>query len=303
MLLAAVATSLAVRRAAGLQLTPMAFYLRGFARFAMERGAEHIVAHPAIAWATTAATEAQRHTRLMRVLRFARFMHAADARHELPPAHLFRGWRQRPTPYIFRPEELQRLVAAARQLGPRGALRPHTSSTLFGLLAATGMRPSDVRALALRDLTPDGLLIRESKCKKSRLLPLHDTTWVALAPHLQQRRRVAGHTPHLCISRRGGKLSHTAVADTFHAVVQAAGIPREPGTPCPTLMDLRHPCAVRRLATGPSSRAQGGRHMLARTTYRGHAKVASTSWYLESTPELMTDIAQRCEAFVAGGGR
>ena len=34
--------------------------------------------------------------------------------------------------------------------------------------------------------------------------------------------------------------------------------------------------------------------MLALTTYMGHAKVASTYWYLESTPELMVDIAQRC---------
>jgi integrase len=303
MLIAAVETYLAVRRAAGFQLTPIAFYLRSFARFATERGERHVVTHTAIAWATTAATEAQRHTRLMSVLRFARFMHAEDPRHEIPPANLFRGWRPRPTPYIFRTEEIQRLVAAARQLGPRGSLRPHTYSTLFGLLAATGMRPSEARALELRDLTPDGLLIRESKFKKSRLLPLHDTTWAALEQYLQQRRRVAGHTPHLFISRRGGKLSHTAVAETFHAVVQAAGIPRERGTPCPTLMDLRHTFAVRGLETCPSSRDQVGRHMLALTTYMGHAKVASTYWYLESTPELMTDIAQRCEAFVAGGGR
>jgi hypothetical protein len=36
-------------------------------------------------------------------------------------------------------------------------------------------------------------------------------------------------------------------------------------------------------------------------TYLGHAKVESTYWYLESTPELLLDIAQRCEAFIAGG--
>jgi integrase/recombinase XerD len=303
MLMAAVETYLAVRRAAGFQLTPIEAYLRSFARFATERDESHVVAQTAIAWATTAATEAQRHTRLMSVLRFARFMHAEDPRHELPPAHFFRGWRQRPTPYIFRAEEIQRLVAAAQQLGPPGSLRPHTYSTLFGLLAATGMRPSEARTLQLPDLTPDGLLIRESKFKKSRLLPLHDTTWAALEQYLQRRRRVAGHAPHLFISRRGGKLSHTAVAETFHNVVQAAGILREPGTSCPTLMDLRHTFAVRGLETCPHSREQVGRHMLALTTYMGHAKVASTYWYLESTPELMADIAQRCEAFVAGGGR
>jgi len=165
------------------------------------------------------------------------------------------------------------------------------------------MRPAEARALELRDLTPDGLLIRESKYKKSRLLPLHDTTWAALESYLERRRRVAGHAPHLFVSRRGSKLSHTIVAETFHVVVQAACIPREPGTSRPSLMDLRHTFAVRGLARCPDSRDQVGRHMLALTTYMGHAKVESTYWYLESTPELMIDIAQRCEAFVAGGGR
>jgi integrase/recombinase XerD len=50
-------------------------------------------------------------------------------------------------------------------------------------------------------------------------------------------------------------------------------------------MDLRHTFAVRGLATCPDRRDQVGRHMLALTTYMGHAKVASTYWYLESTPE------------------
>ena len=38
---------------------------------------------------------------------------------------------------------------------------------------------------------------------------------------------------------------------------------------------------------------------LALSTYLGHAKVADT--YLEAVPELMTDIADRCERFVMGG--
>jgi hypothetical protein len=41
--------------------------------------------------------------------------------------------------------------------------------------------------------------------------------------------------------------------------------------------------------------------MLALSTYLGHARVADTYWYLEAVPELMTDIADRCEHFVMGG--
>jgi hypothetical protein len=41
--------------------------------------------------------------------------------------------------------------------------------------------------------------------------------------------------------------------------------------------------------------------MLALSTYLGHSKVSYTYWYLEATPELMADIAARCESFVTGG--
>jgi integrase len=301
MLIAAVETYLAVRRAVGFQLKPAESYLRSFARFATARGQTHVVARTVIDWATTAASEAQRHNRLMAVLRFARFMHAEDPRHELAPEYLFCGRRQRPIPYIFGADEIQHLLACARRLGAPGSLRPSTYSTLFGLLAATGMRPSEALALELRDLTPEGLLIRESKFKKSRLLPLHNTTRTALEQYLRQRRRVASDDPHLFVSSRGGKLSHATAVKTFHDVVTAAGIPREPGRPRPRLMDLRHTFAVRGLESCPGSRDQVGRQMLALTTYLGHAKVESTYWYLESTPELMADIARCCEAFVNGG--
>lgn len=60
MLMAAVDTYMAVRRAAGFQLTPPESYLRSFARFATERGQMHVVAQTAIDWATTASSEAQR---------------------------------------------------------------------------------------------------------------------------------------------------------------------------------------------------------------------------------------------------
>jgi integrase/recombinase XerD len=192
-------------------------------------------------------------------------------------------------------------VAHAQRLGPAGSLRPHTYSTLFGLLAATGLRVAEARALLLSDIMPDGLRVRESKFKKSRLVPLHETTWAALERYLERRQRVAGNSPHLFGSRRGSKLSHTVVIQTFHKVLQAAGIPSEPGKSHPRLMDLRHTFATRALEACPDERDHVGQHLLALTTYMGHTCVASTYWYLESVPELMSDIARRCEAFVYGG--
>jgi len=38
-------------------------------------------------------------------------------------------------------------------------------------------------------------------------------------------------------------------------------------------------------------------HELALSTYLGHSTVASTYWYLEATPPLLTSIAERCARF------
>jgi integrase/recombinase XerD len=301
MLMHAVDSYLAVRRAAGFALTPIEGYLRQFARFASGRGETHVVTHTAIAWATLAPSEAQRAYRLQIVRRFARFMHAEDPRHAVPPADVFRGHRQRPTPYIFSEEELQQLLGAAGRLGPVGSLRPQTYQTLFGLLAVTGMRVSEARNLHLQDVTADGLLIRATKFQKSRLLPLHATTRVALEQYLAQRRRIAGLAAHLFVTRRGGPLSRTVITQTFHHVLTAAGIPQVTGPRRPRLIDLRHTFAVRALEASPEPRDAIGRHTLALTTYMGHTCVASTYWYLESTPQLMADIARSCAAFLYGG--
>jgi integrase/recombinase XerD len=37
-------------------------------------------------------------------------------------------------------------------------------------------------------------------------------------------------------------------------------------------------------------------------TYLGHADIAHTYWYLEATPDLMTDIAATAEELVAREG-
>ncbi len=301
MLMTSVDRYLLIRRSVGFQLKSVDFYLRDFARFASVRGETHVVSKTAIDWASKGTSEAQRHNRLSMVIRFAYFMRAEDPCHQIPPEGLFCNQRQRPTPYIFSDQEIQHLIDSAQRLGQLGTLRPYTYSTLFGLLAVTGMRVSEARSLQINDVTTDGLVIRESKFKKSRLIPLHATTWSALNSYLKRRFRIFGHDPHLFVSRRGGKLSHTIVSETFRKVVKTAGIHGKPGQRDPRLMDFRHSFAVKSLLICTDSRDHVSRNMLALTTYMGHAKVDSTFWYLESTPELMSDIARKCETFISGG--
>ena len=197
--------------------------------------------------------------------------------------------------------QVQRIVQQANQLGPLDSLRPYTYSTLFGLLAATGLRISEGLALRISDITPDGLLIRETKFRKSRLVCLHDSVTVALNRYLSRRAKVIGNDDHIFVSHRGGhRLHYDVAAETFRFVLDAAGITNKPGMPRPHLHDLRHRFAVKSLLACPDSRCKVTRHMLALTTYMGHAHVSSTYWYLDSTPQLMSDIASALETLLKG---
>ena len=42
--------------------------------------------------------------------------------------------------------------------------------------------------------------------------------------------------------------------------------------------------------------------MLALATHLGHVNIKATYWYLETTPELLRDIAVVAENFLQGGG-
>jgi integrase len=126
-----------------------------------------------------------------------------------------------PLLFILSPADIRRLVGAASRLGPEGSLCPHTYTTLFALLACTGLRVSEAHRLLFEDITPDGLIIRETKFRKSRLVPLHETAQAGLERYLVRRRRVAGDDDHVFVSLRGRALQTCSVDAAFQTAVQA----------------------------------------------------------------------------------
>lgn len=300
MLSEAVDSYLALRRAAGFALHAEHTLLPDFAAFSRRRGASWVRRAVAIEWAGQAGSPTQRARRLGMVIRCARHLRAEDPHHEIPPQIFGPEKGPRPTPYILSAEQIRDLVHAASQSGYR-TLRRATYSTLFALLACTGLRMSEAIRLRYDDLTPDGLRIRCSKFRKSRLVPLHPTAREGLERYLQRRRPYAPAEDHVFVSlRRKPLLSHD-VETAFATAARAIGLPVGPGDPRATPHSLRHTFAVRALETCPDGRDAISRHMLALSTYLGHARVSDTYWYLEAVPELLRDIADRCEGFVMGG--
>jgi len=300
MLARAVQSYLAVRRAAGFSLRDVGIHLKSFAAYTDAQGQHYVNSQTAIEWARQVPSVQSRARRLADVARFARYLQAEDARHQIPSAVFGSERRPRPTPYILSEEQICQIIRLAAQSGYR-TLRRQTYSTLFALLSCTGLRVSEAIRLRYDDITPDGLVIRCSKFRKSRLVPLHETARAGLERYLQQRRSYAPFDDHLFISLRRKPLLIKDVETAFRTVADRMGLPRGRGQRRPTPHSLRHAFAVRALQTCPDGRERITQHMLMLSTYLGHSHAALTYWYLEAVPELMRGIADRCEAHFAGG--
>jgi integrase/recombinase XerD len=291
---------LAVRHATGFTLANTTYLLRSFGRFAVARGDTHIRTATAIAWAAQSVSATQRSERLKTVCRLARYLHVEDAHHEIPPPDHFGSPKRRPVPYLYSQEEIRQLLAAARQLSPLDSVRPHTYATVLGLLAATGLRVSEALTLHLADLTPSGLVIRRTKFGKTRLVPLHDTTVQVLEQYRSRWRPGQSAEAMLFVDEEGTPLQYGKFYRTFQQLVTVTQLARPTGRRL-RLHDLRHTFAVRALEASPPGRQHLSCHMLALATYLGHVGIHTTYWYLDTTPDLLRDVARAAEAFLEGG--
>lgn len=301
MLSADLARHLALRQALGFKFRCQALVLRSFVTFAEAQGDIKITSARVLEWAVKAPSPEQRRNRLLIVRCFAISLHAEDGAHEIPSkSALGRGIPKRRLPFIYSPEDIDHLLRAAAALPTAGTIRPLTYYTLFGLLAATGMRVSEALGLRLCDITADGVVVEKTKFKKSRLVPVHATTREAIDRYLDRRLAVATKSDTLFIAPTGSPPAYPTVVSVFLQLVRSIGLRGAPGQKGARIHDLRHTFAVRSLEGCTADADAVAHHIVGLSTYLGHAHVSDTYWYLEATPVLMTGMAAAGEALYLG---
>ena len=286
-----------LKRATGRVFGDQEKQLRDYAAYAEERGEDRIVASTVLDWASRTSSNRHGQYRLRTVRAFAALLHAEDNRHEVPhPDALGKQINRRKPPHLPSQEQVREIMEAALSLPPAGSLTPLTFHTIIGLVAATGMRRSEATGLTLNDVTPDGLLVRHGKNGGIRLLPLHDRTSRALDDYLDVRMKEGGADEHLFVLANGNPVTPHYLTYVFVHLARETGARAGPGEPGMRLHDLRHGFAVRALENfNAANRKDVGRHMLAVSTYMGHANVTDTYWYLEATPPILKSISEATE--------
>jgi len=297
-----------LKEALGSSMHTELLQLKSFVRFIEEKGfTGPITAQLAIEWACSATAVVGGQARLLRIVRgFLSYLRAAVPETEIPdPGLLARV--SRPNPYIYSPSEIADLLTTASSLEPKDSLRPHTFSTIIGLLASTGLRPIEAVRLTVADvqldLEPPRLLVRQTKFRKSRFVPIHATTAEMLRRYSKERTRLGYHTHSdaFFISEQRRPLHHATLRRTFRALLRRLNISASNGR-TPKLHGLRHTFAVQRLLTWYREGTDVNANLPNLSVYLGHVCPHNTYWYLTATPELLSAAASSFESYAHSGG-
>ena len=289
---------IALKRRLGVKYEGPDQILMGYARYADTCGDRSIRSARMIKWAADASTVDSARRRLELLRNFAIWLNAEDNGHEVPARNILgRRYKGRPKPHLLTWEQIRLVMEEGLGLPPAGSITPLTIHFMIGLIAATGLRASEAASLRLSDVTADGLVIRETKFRKTRLVVLHPSVRSALDEYREIRNEMAEPGEYLFVISTGGPTSGSYLSRIFTRLARKVGIKGGAGKIGPSLHSLRHSFAVRSLEAFESADpVKVNRHMAALSTYLGHACISSTYWYLEGTPTLLQSIADATES-------
>ncbi len=210
-------------------------------------------------------------------------------------------------PFLFKPEEVQRLLEIAARLpdNPRASNRGEIYSLIFRLMYALGLRVGETARLCHRDVDQDRrlLVIHETKFGKSRLVPFGPNLGKHIEAYLIRRINWYGpwqpDDPLFSFSNdHRTPLCPETISQTFHRLLPKAQLTPAADTSPPCLHCLRHSFAVQTLLRWYRSGIDPGQRLFHLSTFMGHSDPASTSWYLTITDTLLSEANQRFERLV-----
>jgi len=244
--------------------------------------------------------------RVTSLRQFCRFLFQLNPDTYIPEKALVPAGKPKRKPHIYSEKELIELLEEARRLPPASSLRPHTYATIIALLWVAGLRISEALRLNLEDVDLElGILyIRQTKFFKSRLVPLVQSTTLALGRYLEAR-AARGHdqSPHapFFVNERAHRCTCDTVQGTFQDMVRRLGLKTAQGMD-PRLHDFRHTFATRTLDEFYRGDKDPGACLPLLATYLGHSNVSHTQVYLHPSIHLLETAGARFREHVRGSG-
>ena len=227
--------------------------------------------------------------RLASVRQLYRFLYAERHRRDDPAAAIAGPKRSRSLPKVLKVDEVDRLLAAARDgIGNptfplRERLRRARLTCLLEVLYATGLRVSELVALPASAARQDArMLMVRGKGNKERLVPLNAAAKTAMADYLAQREQAGFAQSRWLFPSSGatGHLTRQHFARELKGLAAAAAIRPEKLSP----HVLRHAFASHLLQNGADLRAV--------QTLLGHADISTTQIYTHVLAERLKNLVR-----------
>jgi site-specific recombinase XerD len=185
-------------------------------------------------------------------------------------------------PTVLTPEEVQRLIAAARTLSERAMLMA---------LYSTGMRNAELRHLQVRDIDSRAMLIHVSHAKggRDRYVPLSATLLATLREHWRWMKPKTWLFPGTLHNWRADRpVTAKVVWDACRAAAARAGLTKRVSA-----HTLRHSFATHLLEAGADIRTI--------QLLLGHAQVRHTVIYLHLSPRHLQAVVNPLDALTIPG--
>jgi integrase/recombinase XerD len=293
---------LVMRRALGFKLERHEAHLWNFVAFMRRHRARHVTGKWMVRWVrdNPSTDSSYQGLRFGAVRSFAIYHSTVDPRTEVPPADLIPRTQGRNRFYLYSDEDIQRLLAETlKHRAGATSISRWVRYTLYGLLSVTGLRIGEALRLnfSVVEFNQGILTIRDSKFGKSRLVPLHPSTCIALRRYVKRRNDYfrRGDIEPFFVSRHGTRMLH---ADAWKSLVRLSrkiGLRGPSDRRGPRLHDFRHRAAVQAMLRCYRSGADLERRLPALSTYLGHSNLRHTYWYLHQNPALMKQAVGRLE--------
>lgn len=214
---------------------------------------------------------------------------------------------QQRLPYLFKPSEVEKLLALAAQLtdrAPHAYKRGMTYRMIFAMMYSLGLRVSEAANLCRHDINLDAkyLHIRKTKFSKSRLVPFGPQLANAIEQYLKtcSSAPLSPDEPVFSLSRGTRKpIESKSISRTFRLLSKQLDLQISPGVSPPRLHCLRHSFAVSTLVRWYKSGIDPARKLPYLSAFMGHVNPNSTVVYLSITTELLELANERFEAYAA----
>ncbi len=219
--------------------------------------------------------------------------------------------RPRPTgsrliPFLFEPEQVQRILEIAAQL-PDNSCAIHRKDVyllIFRMMYGLGLRVGEISSLCYKDVDRERqiLVIRETKFGKSRLVPFGSKMGEHIEAYLLKCVDWYGQwrpDDPLFSFRQRRPMRPETISRVFHHILSKIGLTVPPGTATPCLHCLRHSFAVQTLLRWYRSGIDPGQRLFHLSTFMGHSDPASTSWYLIITDDLFAEASRKFERLIS----